>query len=200
VCNNGSELCLLNQCLSITPGCGPQSCNGCCSQGVCLAGTDNSACGAGGGACQGCLFLCFSGACLGGGFGGSSGDAGVGDPCTSDNDCMVNASLFNAGSCIQNTETDGGPSGWPGGYCAPICFSGSCPGNGLCLSNGYCYEPCNAPGTGRSTCRQGYVCGYQTGEDGGTLVGQPGVCEPNCHNAGRTCDTGTHCSSVGYCQ
>jgi hypothetical protein len=196
----GNQLCLFNQCLDVTAGCGPQSCNGCCSQGVCLAGTDNSACGSGGSACQGCLFLCFGGQCLGG-FGGSSGDAGPGDPCSFDNDCMASSSFLNIGSCIMDTETDGGPSGWPGGYCAPNCQVGSCPGNGVCMPyNQYCYEPCPAPGTGRSTCRQGYVCDYQTGEDGGMLSGQSGICWANCHNAGRTCTNGTHCSTLGYCQ
>lgn len=52
-CDPGYAPCA-SGCCAVTPTCGPSNCGGCCSNGTCLAGTSQSACGTGGGACAAC--------------------------------------------------------------------------------------------------------------------------------------------------
>jgi serine protease len=133
-------------------------------------------------------------------FGGGGGDGGSGDPCTADTDCATDDTFFaTSGTCQLATNPDGGPSGYPGGYCTSTCQLGSCPGNGICLTTG-CAELCTAPGTGRASCRAGYVCDtlYYIA-DGGLVPGE-GACEPDCRNAGAACPAGTQCNTLGTCQ
>jgi hypothetical protein len=194
---SSQQLCLFGACYDINNSCGAQSCSGCCDQGACLPGNDISACGTNGNACQACTGIlgCVGGQCFSLNTGG---DGGPGAPCTADTDCIAGDPFFNTSSCILATGADGGSSGWPGGYCSQSCFIQGCPDNGLCIGFS-CYESCPAPGSGRSTCRNGYVCAHQTDADGGQL-GPPGFCYPDCHNTGVTCDTGLFCNQLGYCQ
>ncbi len=49
------QSCNAGRCEAAQTGCGPGNCaGGCCQGGVCKAGTENSACGTGGGACASC--------------------------------------------------------------------------------------------------------------------------------------------------
>jgi len=107
------------------------------------------------------------------------------------------------GFCIPATLTDGGPTGFPGGFCLADCTAASansipnyCGDAGICLNTGnfsVCEPSCASPMTGRSTCRANYVC------TNGGISGGPGFCESNCANPGNGCPTGFTCSAMGYC-
>lgn len=64
----------LNACGSTKP-CGPDTCQGCCDNGACLAGTATSACGSAGSTCVACdgQRTCTAGFCSGANGGGSDG-------------------------------------------------------------------------------------------------------------------------------
>lgn len=112
--------------------------------------------------------------------GGEGGKSGIGGACGGNEACQSN-------DCITT---------WPGGYCSQLCTQ-SCPGGSTCYTlqtaegpASICLAGCAAPGGGRSSCRQDYVC-YPDSAGGG-------YCWPRCtSNADCTnsCNTQT-----GYCQ
>jgi hypothetical protein len=146
-----------------------------------------------------------------GGFGGNFTDGGpTGAPCTLDDECSASTFGLSFPSCNKEKSSDGGYTGWPGGYCSSFCFgSGDCPGaNAFCAGDffGSCYVSCPAPMGGQSTCRPGYLCDLFVGDnDGGreTLPdGGPkttGYCGPRCDFDGGGCNYGLTCRSNGYC-
>jgi serine protease len=87
-------------------------------------------------------------------------------------------------------------TGFPAGYCTKDCSTASCPVGSKCLSGAsvsLCLDTCTAPRSGRSSCRQDYVC-----EDDGS--GQ-GVCIPACATIQDFCDAPQRCNaSSGYCE
>ena len=93
-------------------------------------------------------------------------------------DCQVGG-VF--GGCNTGSE-------WPGGYCQDTCFVLGCHVPDVCSDN-KCYERCDSPRAGQSTCRGGYVC---DSTDAGV-----GVCVPDCHHRG--CAAGV-CNSAGFCE
>ena len=108
--------------------------------------------------------------------------------------------------CIPETLSDGGSSGFPGGYCSAACSTDpsvcSADGGALCimLSRSYvCERVCSAPWAGQSSCRSGYVCyGYQLRYlDGGSTAATDGVCEPDC-TLSNVCAVAAYCDA-GYC-
>lgn len=93
------------------------------------------------------------------------------------------------------------PTGFTGGYCASVCTSGCQPG-GECLNVGSlsrCFQKCNGPDLGRSSCRTGYVC---VGIQDAQMNPLPyGVCFPNCSQPGNSCNQGFSCNTLtGYCE
>jgi hypothetical protein len=172
------------------------SCPGCCSGETCLGGTAPDACGQAGASCTACrgTQTCTSQTCTDTPV---TTDGGSGDPCVDVTQCQGSLKGL-GGNCISEFTADGGPSGYPGGYCSSVCLSliFDCPDapQGLCRGTN-CVGRCSGAGTGRGTCRQGYVCAVLTTGDPG------GYCTPNCNNAGRNCGTGqTTCRANGYCQ
>lgn len=67
-------------------------------------------------------------------------------------------------ACGSPTECQFGDycSVWPGGYCTRACTEGGCGAGATCLTfsdnSKACVSNCEAPGQGRSTCREGYTC------------------------------------------
>jgi hypothetical protein len=110
--------------------------------------------------------------------------------------------LFDLKRCYSPTNSDGGASGWLGGYCSASCldFLGSiaCPGaNDYC--NGLnCYQACTNPGGGQGACRAGYVCANARYSDGG-VEPMSAHCVPNCNNAVGLCGSNSVCLPSGYC-
>lgn len=199
ICQNG---------LCVASGCSPATCRGCCSGGICNAGTTTTSCGVGGVTCQSCRAgtLCSGGSCVGFSDAGVSTDAGVvGSPCGTAAQCT--GIPVNQRQCLP----------LPGGYCSAFCQStmttctlfqscpGLCPGAGsggpsVCVGSGLgsppvCGQTCPAPLQGQSTCRTGYVCATFGGS------ASTGLCIPSCTNGGFGCPAGGSCDLVsGYCQ
>lgn len=123
----------------------------------------------------------------------------MGSACTDVSQC-AGADVLGAKSCNAPTLSDGGASGWVGGYCQPTCLSTlvTCPGSADYCGTVICYQGCPAPGAGQSTCRTGYVCRNDTTSDGGVLPGT-GHCTPNCNNAPAAVCGSRTCLSNGYC-
>lgn len=88
-------------------------------------------------------------------------EAGIGDKCSSSNDCPIGV--------ICDTYS-------PGGYCLTYnCESNEeCPENGVCVkfttSLHYCLKSCKI----NSDCRSGYVCRDDVGEDAFCYVASEG--------------------------
>ncbi len=160
------------------------TCAGCCVNEVCMAGTAPDACGKSGATCVACS-ACTNQVCSGAGQGVS------GDPCQTSADCAPGVDV-NLPLCNSEWLSDGGPTGWTGGYCTSFCF-GSCPGNGLCASP-VCSSRCSPANAGQGSCRAGYVCNGSLADGGGE-----GSCQRNCNNAGAGCTSGRTCNSIGYC-
>jgi hypothetical protein len=126
-----------------------------------------------------------------------------GAACTSDTSCYTadGVTTGEAQSCIGPVDaTDGGSSGWVGGYCNPACSAaGTCPA-GTCLNifgGTYCMGNCTGMGSGKGTCRTSYVCESLQTTDGGS---EPyGVCFPDCHVLGAGCTAPAVCNTLGYC-
>jgi hypothetical protein len=173
-----------------------QTCAGCCLNGVCQPGNNTGACGARGVACFGCSTnqFCSAGACTG----ANTGDTGA--TCTVDADCKEAFLGGAARDCVPPYRPDGGPSGWPGGYCSNAgCISYlDCPGTtGSCGADGYCYNTCFPANLGQGNCRPGYVCSNDLTVDGGTFA----LCVPDCRNPGFAgCGPGGTCTPLGYCR
>jgi serine protease len=103
----------------------------------------------------------------------------IGSACTQDSACPGSA------VCAMS---------WPGGYCVASCATTACPSGSACYpidaSTQACLATCSGPGTGRSTCRERYVC-YASSS------GQ-GLCAPAC-TSDADCGTSRCDTSTGYC-
>lgn len=164
--------------------CGATTCaNGCCSGGVCVAGTNNAACGTQGAACASCA---------------SPAQCSANQVCSA-TELPTGASCTGTGQCYQpilgSAECR---TSWPGGYCTGTCLLTEqvCGGflglaSGWCTAAGECLQDCAGAGTGQSTCRTGYVCDFSNG------AGSQGVCVPKCQQV--ACAAGT-CNASGYCR
>lgn len=122
----------------------------------------------------------------------------IGSACTTDSACQ-NPPTF-GGVCQTQTLSDGGLSGFTGGYCFAYCSSSrdcSADGGATCYDVGFtngglCYQNCTVGTSGR--CRAGYVC--QPLAVGSTA----GTCDPDCNNPGGRCPVGKTCQASGLCQ
>jgi hypothetical protein len=163
------------KCGSVTNNCGRQVncsalCPGCCdNQGVCQPGNDLDVCGAGGAACQDCIFrgFCVDGRCQ----------------CTADvcpEGCCDNGP-GNAGECIVNSP---GICGVGGEQCF-ACQSGQhCCGRHCCDQGHACCDPgCCAPGL---VCCGGACIDVQTDAR-------------NCGACGNACAPGLACCDGTCC-
>ncbi len=103
----------------------------------------------------------------------------VGAACTSDANCPEQ------GACVTD---------WPGGYCTRDCSTTACPAASKCYqldTNVFaCFATCSGPRTGRSNCRNGYVC--EADAAGGAF------CVPAC-TSDNDCTPGTCDLGTGYC-
>ncbi|MBL8954493.1 MAG: hypothetical protein JNK82_27185 [Myxococcaceae bacterium] len=135
----------------------------------------------------------------------------VGAACTANATCDPAASGgAGKGLCIPEALTDGGASGFTGGYCTGSCLTDprtcSTDGGAVCIglsqSSAICQRTCARPWAGQGDCRQGYVCyGYRVlTSDGGSRPSSNGVCEPSCDVEGMfsSCGSGYYCDA-GYC-
>lgn len=125
----------------------------------------------------------------------------TGAPCTTDPECAVPTGAI--ADCIKPTTVDGGPSGFPEGYCSRLgCGADSecaADGGGICLglsaTETACYQLCATGGGGQSTCRTGYICRSYVQADAGLSV--EGFCVPRCDSPGASCPTGSTCDPAG---
>ncbi len=135
----------------------------------------------------------------------------VGASCTTNAMCDPAApGGMGKGACIPETLSDGGSSGFTGGYCTGSCSTdprtcstdGGAVCIGLSMSSAICQRTCARPWVGQGECRQGYVCyGYfLKTSDGGSRPSTNGVCEPSCDVQGvfSACNSGYYCDA-GYC-
>ena len=132
-------------------------------------------------------------------------DAGtIGKPCASSSEC---ANPPTNGFCHRALFSDGGSTGWTGGYCSAICTTTGdayCSADGVCVvinadagqeraeCRARCGEPGAGDGDGDGGCRAGYVC---IGGDAGSSR-----CERSCLNAGAGCPATASCDALGYCR
>ena len=111
---------------------------------------------------------------------GGNADGKIGNACTAASQCQLPPSS-QLGFCQPAVGTDGGSTGFTGGYCMANCTydlrGDFCGPSAACLdvSGGAgtflaCLKPCPAVGS-QSTCRSGYSC-----QDVG--LGDGGVCIP----------------------
>jgi hypothetical protein len=194
-------------CTPAGQGCTPQNCpDGCCAgsgaTATCQNGTSDAQCGTGGASCQACNTAageqCASQAC-------AAPPNDVGATCSVDVQCSSIDPIF--AFCVPPTQSDGGSSGWSGGYCTSDCTPATgvdCGPGAVCLEfapddmgnqQAFCLSQCNAPKTGQSNCRSGYACTSYTLTDGGVS----GFCYPSCNVAGAECLAGETCNVNGYC-
>ena len=175
----GFEFCYetTQACGNAVNDCGPTNCKGCCVGGVCLAGTDPTECGVGGGSCTNCQ---------------SQGQTCNGGQCSSESCAPGNCNGCCAGnSCLPGTApTECGVQGLP---------CDDCTKNGMtCNSFGQCTTAtsCNAQNCGKGCC-DGNVCVGGTSSNACGFGGQP--CQ-NCQSfgetcQGQTCQGGTQCNA-----
>ncbi len=170
----GFEFCYetTQACGNAVNNCGPTNCKGCCVGGVCLAGTDPTQCGVGGGACTNCQSQ--GATCNGGQCSTASCAPGNCNGCCEGNTCVggttSNACGFGGQPC-QNCQASGGTC--QGQTCqtqtqcnAKNCGFGCCEGNtcvGGTTSNacGFGGQPCQNCQAFGETC-QGQTCQTQT--------------------------------------
>ncbi|MDP1828857.1 MAG: hypothetical protein Q8L48_36690 [Archangium sp.] len=129
----------------------------------------------------------------------------IGNACAVDLDCSVPTGAI--ADCFPPTLSDAGASGFTGGYCTRFgCADDSeCSedGGAQCFGIGAgdtaCFRMCGAAGSGRSTCRLGYVCESFGLADGGRST--VGLCDRACNAVGApACPSGQICSTItGYC-
>lgn len=190
------------------PSCGPWNCNGCCADGVCLAGKSADACGLDAAACSvcddgsvcrdgacaqplppctgdNCDGCCLDGVCVTGDVAAACGRSGVScDSCGTGDACV-------GGTCVEDVSNS---------PCGPLNCAGCCIGDtcaygsdaSACGSNG---TLCVACGAGRE-CRDGLCAPAVTGCSEASCAGccDDGICRPGttalaCGNGGGSCRT-----------
>ncbi len=141
-------------------------------------------------------------------FNGGGPATNSGNPCTA-NGCQPSSMNPLLNICLKATLTDGGFSGYVGGYCTADCSYDNtgtatfCGTTATCVRLGappddsfFCLQKCTTPG-GRSNCRNpGYACFALRGADGG--VSGTNICYADCVATG--CPTGTCNTTTGVCQ
>lgn len=129
----------------------------------------------------------------------------IGSACAANADCQADGG-WEPGGCILPTEADGGPSGFPDGYCTADCSIVDCGDTAMCINFGddgtgnnllLCTDRCPNGGNGQDDCRPGYVCQSFIFPDGG--VSTDGICWQSCKSPGAECAQGT-CNAQGYCE
>jgi hypothetical protein len=131
------------------------------------------------------------------------GTVPTGGACTNRDQCLGQTDpFFDAKRCYSPTNSDGGASGWLGGYCSASCLDvfGTgvvCPGASDYCDGINCYQGCSNPGGGQGVCRAGYVCANGRLSDGG-IEPMSAHCVPNCNNAPAYCGSRL-CLPNGYC-
>ena len=174
-----------------TPNCGPLTCGGgCCVGTTCVAGTDNTACGKGGFACQNC-----SGQgriCVPDGQPSertcqpppTCGPDNCANGCCVGNQCVTNVTPAACGKNGQVCKACGPNETCNGGVCTPstTCSPANC---GVGGTAGCCVGNICAAGTQKGFCGVG---GEQCKACPGTDVCQAGVCQPAA--CAVTCATG----------
>jgi hypothetical protein len=128
--------------------CNPSNCPGCCVGDICAIGTQDTACGVGGGVCSNCANqaparVCETGTCQLPTCGKDNCPNGccIGNTCVAgnqDNAC----GLAGGGSCQDCTATK---QTCAGGTCQTACGPSNC--SGCCQADGTC-----APGIGNGAC------------------------------------------------
>ena len=173
---------------SAIKACASETCSqGCCLGNRCVTGTDKrgEGCGMGGAACSTCAsgHVCRDRQCQ-----NITGDTG--GVCRVATDCYKSVT----GSQVCNAS-------WPnGGYCTNFCLAAgqSCGaiafGPGFCTPRLDCLLKCAAPGMGKSSCANGYLCDFA---DRASTASQ-GVCVPDCHEL--SCQWFGTCQPSGYCR
>jgi hypothetical protein len=131
-----------------------------------------------------------------------AGSLPSGAACTDADQCAGTGDVFFPKECLAPRLSDGGLSGWTNGYCSPSCFDfismNDCPSASDYCDGFSCYAPCNAPGSGQSNCRVGYVCSNSRFSDGG-IEPNSAHCIPNCNNAPAAVCGSKTCFASGYC-
>lgn len=200
--------------------CSPSSCPaGCCDlQGNCVGGTDDVACGTGGGACASCTTagqICHQQACETppacsqgetlecGNCGTRICDAnGAYGPCQGEGACSAGASESGAscGNCGTLQRTCNTLCDWDPWTCTSegVCSVGSIDTGSSCGNGGHQERTCQSDCTwGSYTCEGEGVCTPSTTETGGSCG--------NCGTLQRTCDASGSwgswiCTGEGVCQ
>jgi hypothetical protein len=148
------------------PDCNPVNCAGCCVGDICAVGTQNTACGAGGGLCLNCANqapprVCQSGVC----------QAPACGPATCPNGCC------SGNTCVTGTQDNAcGATG--GGACTDCSAT-----NQVCQGR-QCREKCS-PANCAGCCQNDNLCA--TGIANNTC-GSGGVACTNCSAAGSFCN------------
>lgn len=186
-----------------TKSCTPSSCLGCCdASGACRIGSDTSACGTKGAACQNCgLQTCVSGACFSGSTGAGSTGAGTSGGVSSGGGSAGGGST-GGGFVTGGGLTGGGSAG--GGVTA--CNATNCPG---CCDNGQCFtgrapNACGNTGATCQACNQAQICapagtgGVCVSGTGGGSAGGGGAGGGSTACSPQSCPTG--CCSNGSCR
>jgi hypothetical protein len=203
VCTEGAcgdgQRCVSNVCV-----CDTTSCTGCCSAETCEPGTDNAACGHGGGACQTCAAaaICGTGDC--GTCGGNGQMCCAGSSCASPLTCGGGGQAAVCGCTPSCVGKGCGADDGCGGTCMQgSCLAGQTCAGGVCACDtascaGCCSGSTCAVGTDNGACGQGgavcVVCsGATTCGTGGT-----GGCG-TCGGSGQTCCAGNACASPLTC-
>jgi hypothetical protein len=145
-CGQGGSACITcmgglqcedGQCLA-PPACNPSNCIGCCDvMGDCVAGTDPSACGEGGGQCAACGPDSLCEPTAGGGqcqF--QCGPLTCAGCCTADGTCLTGDDNTGCGSGGGACETCGGGNTCNGGVCVNDVCAATC--DGCCRPDGTC--------------------------------------------------------------
>ena len=202
------QVCNAGHCQTV-PGCGPNTCPGCCTGTMCLTGSqDKSSCGSAGMACQGCGSgaSCFA---LGAKLGGTCAiDMGCG-PGTCSNGCCDSFYQCQPGNTRSfcASDGDGGSCGTCGGdcstgvcvggaFCSPAnCINGCCLPDGTCWNGGEDNAHCGGNGALCIECGPGYACNSQAPQHTCTVACSPQNCQGCC--VGGICATGTDPTSCG---
>ncbi|HVH47459.1 MAG TPA: hypothetical protein VM925_34225 [Labilithrix sp.] len=162
--------------------CSPATCAGCCVGDVCAVGTQQTACGAGGGLCQNCANqsparVCQSGACQL----PTCGPATCPNGCCSGNTCVVGTQDNACGPIGGGACTDCSASNetCQARQCQTKCGPANCAG--CCRAN----NTCNALGIDNNACGQGGAACVNCTSSGSFCSGL--VSPRRCNNQQNTC-------------
>jgi hypothetical protein len=149
------RVCVDDECL-LPPECGPENCDGCCTEDdACHPGDDRAACGMGGAACAFCSgnAACMDGACI------LPCDSSCGGCCDAEGNCLDGTSADACGengSACESCGSDVCSNGvCVNAQCAATC-EGCCDGN-LCRI-GLSEAECGAGGESCQACAVGQTC------------------------------------------